>query len=82
MLKDLKDNLDPILNEIDVEPFSRILNSYLKKCFSIVQFLNKSMEIQEKEYSFEPVSIPNDFIKVNLQEKAIYAKSLEFVGAY
>ena len=45
MLKDLKDNLDPILNEIDVEPFSRILNSYLKKCFSIVQFLNKSMEI-------------------------------------
>ena len=44
MLKDLDDNIDPILNEIEVEPFNNILSSYLKKLQIITIFINKAIE--------------------------------------
>jgi len=54
MLKDLEDNIDPILNEIEIEPFNNILCSYLKKLEQIVSFISKAMEIHLQQRRLKP----------------------------
>ncbi len=54
MFKDLEDNIDPILTEIEIEPFNNILSSYLKKLERIVSFISKTMEIHLQQRMLKP----------------------------